>query len=62
MEPVYPVLYEMLQNFLFGSVELTAHMEFMLTFLSTLGCVAVMAVPFALVWCAIKSIFEVIFR
>lgn len=61
MTPVYPLLYDILQNYLFGALELTPHMEFVLTELATIGCIAAMAVPFVLIWTAIRSFFGVIF-
>lgn len=62
MTPVYPMLYDILQNYLFGALELTPHMEFVLTELATIGCIAAMAVPFVLIWTAIRSFFGVIFH
>lgn len=56
---VYFQLYNILADFLYGSAELTTHMEFVLTELATFGCIAAVAVPFVVVALVIKSMFEV---
>ena len=61
MEPIYPMLYNILEEFIFGSgAELTPHMVFVLTEMATFGCIAACAVPFAFVWIIIKSFFKVV--
>lgn len=58
---IYFQLYSILSDFLYGSgAELTTHMDFVLTELATLGCIAAVGVPFVLVGLCIKSIFEVL--
>lgn len=59
---VYMTLYSILQEFLYGAESLTPHMEFVLTELATLGCIAAVAVPFLVVWCVIRAILGVFFN
>lgn len=55
MQPIYPLLYSMLAEFLFGSaLELTPHMELVLTEIASFGCIFVVAVPFLVCWLIIK--------
>lgn len=55
---LYPTLYELLCQYIYGSMELTEHMELTLTILSTIGSLFVVAIPFLAVWLIIKAVFR----
>lgn len=50
-EPIYPQLYALLQGYFYGAdAVLTGDQTLVLTLLSTIGCIMVIALPFMVCW------------
>lgn len=47
---IYQNIYDIIHNYIYGGVTLSAQMELVAVTLSTVGCVFVFALPFLLVW------------
>ena len=53
---IYQNLYDLLVYHIYGGVDLTADMELVTTLLATMGSIFVVAIPFLVVFFAIKTI------
>lgn len=53
---IYQSLFDLLHTHIYGGVTLTADMNLTCTILSTIGAVALVAMPFCVVWKMIKMI------
>ena len=53
---IYPSLYVTLQQYIYGDLPLTSDMRLTLTFISTIGCLFVVFVPFLVVYFFLKII------
>lgn len=53
---IYQNLYDLVHQYVFGSVEMTANMDLVAVFVATLGCLFVIGLPFAIVIKVIKLI------
>lgn len=53
---IYQNLFDLIHQYIYGGVELTADMNLVATLVSTIGCLFVVALPFAVVWLVIKLI------
>lgn len=53
---IYQSLYDLIAQYVYGGVELTTHMDLVCVLIATLGCLFVVALPFAVVWLVIKLI------
>lgn len=53
---IYQNCYELIQQYIYGGVELTPAMELVTVLISTLGCIALVALPFVLVYFLIRFI------
>lgn len=53
---MYQNLYELLQNGIYGAVELSADMELTLTIMATCGCLFLVSLPFLLIFKIIKML------
>lgn len=53
---IYQDIFDIVQQYIFGGVELTANMDLVAITLSTIGCVFVFALPFVIVWRIIKTL------
>lgn len=51
---IYQDIFDIVKQYIFGGVELTANMDLVAITLSTIGCVFVFALPFVIVWHLIK--------
>lgn len=51
---IYNDIYSIIQQYIFGGAELTAHMDLVAVTLSTIASVFVFALPFLIVWNVIK--------
>ena len=51
---IYQDIFDIVKEYIFGGVELTANMDLVAITLSTIGCVFVFALPFIIVWRLIK--------
>lgn len=51
---IYQDIFDIVKQYIFGGVELTANMDLVAITLSTIGCVFVFALPFVIVWRLIK--------
>lgn len=51
---IYQDIFDIVKQYIFGNVELTAHMDLVAITLSTIGCIFVFALPFVIVWRLIK--------
>lgn len=55
---IYQSIYELVHQYIYGGVELTEAMELVNITLSTIGCLAVTAIPFVVVFFALRFIFS----
>lgn len=53
---IYQNCFDLIQQYIYGGVELTSHMELTAVILATCACVALFALPFVLVYWACKFI------
>ena len=53
---IYQNIYDLIVQYIYGGVQLTADMELVTVFLSTSACVFVFSLPFLLVWKILKMI------
>lgn len=53
---IYADIYNLLHTYIYGGLELTSDMSLTLTLVSTMACLFAVALPFAVVWAAIKRI------
>lgn len=53
---IYQDIFDIVKQYIFGGVELTANMDLVAITLSTIGCVFVFALPFVIVWRLIKML------
>lgn len=53
---IYQDIFDIVKQYIFGGVELTANMDLVAITLSTIGCVFVFALPFVIVWRVIKML------
>lgn len=53
---IYQDIFDIIKQYIFGGVELTANMDLVAITLSTIGCVFVFALPFLIVWRVIKML------
>lgn len=53
---IYQGLYDLVHQYVYGGLQLTTDMELVATLISTMGCVFLVALPFAIVWKIIKMI------
>lgn len=53
---IYQGLYDLVHQYVYGGLQLTTDMELVATLISTMGCVFLVALPFAVVWKIIKMI------
>lgn len=53
---IYQDIFDIVKQYIFGGVELTANMDLVAITLSTIGCVFVFALPFVIVWRIIKML------
>ena len=53
---IYQDCFDLIQQYIYGGVELTSDMSLVATTLSTTACVFVFALPFLVVWKVIKLI------
>lgn len=51
---IYQDIFDIVKQYIFGGVELTANMDLVAITLSTIGCVFVFSLPFLIVWRLIK--------
>lgn len=53
---IYQDIYDIIQTYLFGGVELSANMDLVAITLATIGTVFVFSLPFLVVWKILKII------
>lgn len=53
---IYQDVFDLIQQYIYGGVELTSNMELVAITLATTACVFVFALPFLVVWKVIKMI------
>lgn len=53
---IYQDVFDLIQQYIFGGVELTANMELVAITLASIACVFVFALPFLVVWKVIRLI------
>lgn len=53
---LYQDLFELIQTYLFGGVELSAHQDLVAVTLATIGVLFVFSIPFVVIWRVIKLI------
>lgn len=53
---IYQDIFDLIQQYIYGGVELTANMELVAITLATAACVFVFALPFLVVWKVIRMI------
>lgn len=51
---IYQDIFDIIKQYIFGGVELTAHMDLVAVTLSTIGSIFVFALPFVIVWRIVK--------
>lgn len=55
---IYQNIYDIVQTYIFGGVELTANMDLIAICLSSFACVFVFALPFCIVWKLIRILMD----
>lgn len=53
---IYQSIYELIQTYIYGGIELTGEMALTATTLSTCGAIFVLSLPFVLVWRVIRML------
>lgn len=53
---IYQNIFDLIQEYIYGGVALTADMELVATSLATTACIFVFALPFLVVWKVIRMI------
>ena len=51
---IYQDIFDIVKQYIFGGVDLTANMDLVAITLATIGCVFVFSLPFVIVWRIIK--------
>lgn len=51
---IYQNIFDIVQQYIFGGVDLTASMDLVAITLSSIGCIFVFSLPFVIVWRIIK--------
>lgn len=51
---IYQDIYNIVQQYIFGGVDLTASMDLVAITLSSIGCIFVFSLPFVIVWRIIR--------
>lgn len=51
---IYQDIFDIVQQYIFGGVELTASMDLVAITLSSIGCIFVFSLPFVIVWRVIR--------
>lgn len=60
--PIYQSCYELIEQYIYGTVEVGSYQELVCIAFSTLACLFVMALPFILVYMIIRFIVSAIAR
>lgn len=53
---IYQNIFDLIHQYIYGGVELTADMNLVTTLIATAGCIFIIAIPFLLVWKVIEFI------
>lgn len=53
---IYQSIYNIIEQYIFGTVQAGSHQELVTILMSTFGCILCFALPFVLVWLFIKII------